>query len=419
LRHIWGDANCGSDLVTDTPTSQTSNFGCPTFPHTTCSNGANGDMFMNYMDYTDDACMYMFSNGQNTRMQALFATGGSRASLLTSQGCVAPTTTGCATPTALAASSITTTSATLSWSAVTGVTNYTLKYKTAAATTYTSVTVTAATYALAGLTAATTYNFTVTANCGSTVSTTSAVTNFTTLATNAVTYCTSKGSSVADEYIGKVVFNTISNTSGANAGYGNFTNLSTNIKLNTAYAITITPTWTGTVYPEGFKVWIDWNKDGDFLDTGENVFTKAASTATTATGSITVPATATLGATRMRVQMKYNSSTITSCETFSYGEVEDYTVNIVSAREAAPATAELGILLYPNPTHDQMTLELTQFDGTPLVARLMNVSGAVLRDFKIETAAQQIETADLPAGMYFITVITADNQMITKKFIKN
>ena len=80
LRHIWGDASCGSDLVTDTPTQQTSNYGCPAFPHVTCSNGPNGDMFMNYMDYTDDLCMYMFSGGQKTRTRAIFAVGGARAS---------------------------------------------------------------------------------------------------------------------------------------------------------------------------------------------------------------------------------------------------------------------------------------------------------------------------------------------------
>jgi hypothetical protein len=72
LRHIWGDANCGSDLVSDTPTQQTSNFGCPAFPHVTCSNGANGDLFMNYMDYTDDACMVLFTRGQVDRMNAVF-----------------------------------------------------------------------------------------------------------------------------------------------------------------------------------------------------------------------------------------------------------------------------------------------------------------------------------------------------------
>lgn len=90
LYHIWGDANCGNDQVNDTPTQQTSNFGCPTYPHVTCSNGAAGDMFMNYMDYVDDACMYMFTGGQKARIQALFASGGARASLATSNGCTAP-----------------------------------------------------------------------------------------------------------------------------------------------------------------------------------------------------------------------------------------------------------------------------------------------------------------------------------------
>lgn len=92
LRHIWGDASCGSDLVTDTPTQQTSNGGCPAYPHKTCSNTTSGDMFMNYMDYTNDACMYMFSTGQKTRMRALFATGGARIGLTTSTGCGAVTT---------------------------------------------------------------------------------------------------------------------------------------------------------------------------------------------------------------------------------------------------------------------------------------------------------------------------------------
>jgi Pregnancy-associated plasma protein-A len=72
LRHIWGDTpDCsGGDLVDDTPNAETPNFGKPTFPHVSCSNGPNGDMFMNYMDYSDDDSMFMFSPGQVSRMQA-------------------------------------------------------------------------------------------------------------------------------------------------------------------------------------------------------------------------------------------------------------------------------------------------------------------------------------------------------------
>ncbi len=80
LRHIWGDATCGSDLVADTPTHNTSNYGIPAVGHRSTCSGTPLEMYMNYMDYTDDAGMYMFSNGQATRMAAIFSTTGSRKS---------------------------------------------------------------------------------------------------------------------------------------------------------------------------------------------------------------------------------------------------------------------------------------------------------------------------------------------------
>ena len=81
LRHIWGDATCGNDFVADTPLHNTSNGGCPTFPHYSTCSGAPVEMTMNYMDYTYDSCMYMFTAGQAARMQATYAVGGPRASL--------------------------------------------------------------------------------------------------------------------------------------------------------------------------------------------------------------------------------------------------------------------------------------------------------------------------------------------------
>lgn len=68
LAHVWGDSPCGSDGVLDTPTSQGPNYGCVAFPHISCSNGPNGDMFSNYMDYADDGCMNIFTWGQKARM---------------------------------------------------------------------------------------------------------------------------------------------------------------------------------------------------------------------------------------------------------------------------------------------------------------------------------------------------------------
>lgn len=76
LRHIWGDGRCNrDDFVSDTPKSDAPNYSCPTYPTENCR---SNDMTMNYMDYTNDACMYMFSEGQKSRMRTIFVTGGAR-----------------------------------------------------------------------------------------------------------------------------------------------------------------------------------------------------------------------------------------------------------------------------------------------------------------------------------------------------
>ena len=89
LEHIWGDdgSSCsGSDQVSDTPNQADENYGCPSFPLTdACTTTSPGVMFMNYMDYTDDGCMNMFTNGQKTRMLA--ALNGPRSAILNSNGC--------------------------------------------------------------------------------------------------------------------------------------------------------------------------------------------------------------------------------------------------------------------------------------------------------------------------------------------
>jgi hypothetical protein len=86
LKHIWGDQYCGDDGIGDTPPQATGSVGCPSGIRLSCSNGANGDMYMNYMDVTQDACVNMFTYGQKQRMLALFQPGGLRYSLFASTG---------------------------------------------------------------------------------------------------------------------------------------------------------------------------------------------------------------------------------------------------------------------------------------------------------------------------------------------
>jgi hypothetical protein len=95
LKHLWGDALCGDDDVFDTPKQQNYNFNCPVFPHvTSCSPDANGDMFMNFMDFTDDNCMTMFTQGQVKKMRGTFAIGAAHNSFLNATGCDSSLATG-------------------------------------------------------------------------------------------------------------------------------------------------------------------------------------------------------------------------------------------------------------------------------------------------------------------------------------
>ena len=186
LRHIWGDdgGSCsGSDLVGDTPNQGSENYGCPGYPLTdACSPSAPGVMFMNYMDYTYDNCMNMFSSGQSSRMNALFASGGARYSLLSSQGCV-PVTGGttCGVPSGQGASGITTSSATLSWGTVTNAVSYTVQYRATGTTGWTTVSTGSTSVNISGLNAATPYEWQNQTVCSSAASSFSSLYSFTTL----------------------------------------------------------------------------------------------------------------------------------------------------------------------------------------------------------------------------------------------
>ena len=318
-------------------------------------------------------------------------------------------TTAPSTPT-LSASGTTQTSTNLSWTASTdnvGVTGYNV-YQGATLLT----TVTGTTYNVTGLTASTAYSFTVRArDAAGNLSASSNTVNVTTLANTTVTYCTSQGNNTADERIGRVQFGTINNASTGTAGYENFTAISTNVVRGTSNTITITPTWTGSVYSEGYAVFIDYNNDGDFTDSGETVFTRTATTATPVSGSFTIPAGTTTGAKRMRVSMKYNGVP-TSCEAFSYGQVEDYTINVTSSakeNESNPFT----ISLYPNPVKGNV-LNISGFEGEGSY-RIFSTMGQELANGKVDN--NTINVGDLATGTYMIEVTTANGSNM-KRFIK-
>jgi hypothetical protein len=510
LRHIWGDdgSSCsGSDNVTDTRNQAGSNSGCPAFPRTdACSPTSPGVMFMNYMDYTYDACMNMFTQGQATRMNALFSSGGYRASLLNSLGCqpvgatcavpsglsttaitntsatfnwsavagatsynaqyraigssawtsattaansfsasglaagtsyewqvrsvcssgssaysassLFTTTSGitCGVPTGLSSSGIGNNSATLAWTAVAGASSYNLQWKLSSSATWTTVTSLTNSYSLTGLTTCSNYQFQVQANCSGTLSVNSGTASFTTTGCT-VAYCASRGSNSTYEYIKQIIFGSINNTSGNNGGYGNFTALSTTVVGGQSTAITLVPGFSSTAYREYWTIYIDLNRNGSFADAGEKIATGNGTG--TLTGSITVPTTALNGATRMRVQMQYGAYTTNSCTSFTYGEVEDYTINITGNPQRLADNDELirdeetiettsKFTLYPNPAGDKVNIEfLSRAEGNASL-QVYNLMGQIVWSMDVSASeganTETVNTSMLAAGVYIFEV---------------
>ena len=269
-------------------------------------------------------------------------------------------------------------------------------------------------YTVSGLTASTAYTFSIRSkDAAGNISAPSNIVNVTTLAVVVTSYCASQGNSTASEKIGRVVFGTINNTSTGSSGYENFTALSANAIRGTGYTITITPSWTSTKYNEGYAVWIDFNGDGDFADAGETVLSRARSKTTPISGTITIPATAKLGITRMRVSMKYNA-TPTSCEIFSFGQVEDYSINIAAsvAKDASITPKVLTFKVYPNPVKSNI-LNISAIENGAY--RIINVLGQEVSKGKIE--GESIPVHMIKSGAYLLEV-TSNGEIALKRFIK-
>lgn len=230
----------------------------------------------------------------------------------------------CNIPTGLNVSNIANTYATFSWTPVSGATLYHLRYKTTTANNWNTVSVDQPSINIYGLYAGTTYNYAVEAICSSGPSGYSTTQTFTTTGTG---ICSSVGQSQAQEYLSQLwIGSTVINNSGRDNGYGDFTN----IIIPLTQGQNVTGYLSGLVpYPEyeNYGIWIDYNHNNDFTDPGEQVVTLYSDFTGLIAFNFTVPASAPLGQTRMRIVMDHDNPA-SPCGVYARGETEDYTVLI-------------------------------------------------------------------------------------------
>ena len=244
----------------------------------------------------------------------------------------------CFAPSAISTGNIGDLTADISFTPSASAVSTTLYWRLVGAPTWTTVSNATSPVNLTGLTGCSDYEYYLQTDCGGgDISGPTSTQTFTTTGCGAcidLSYCTGAATDGVDEWISDFTIDTYTNTSGNDGGYGDYTGSNIQLDVNNTYPVSIGIGWGGTLYDEQSRVWIDLDQSGTF-DASELVFDQgAASQVTPVTGTITIPPGATLGTTRMRVQMAYVGGTTTlpsdACQTFQWGEVEDYCVTLNS-----------------------------------------------------------------------------------------
>ena len=230
--------------------------------------------------------------------------------------------------------------------------------------------------------------------------------------------CTAS-SAMCDEYINTVQLNTINNTSACSVGgYGNYLSTSTNLIKGNQYSITVTPdilSQTGSAFTDDeIAVWIDYNNDSDFSDAGEQVGYVLVGTGWSNVFTFTVPTSAVSSAVRMRVRISYSTDgAIVPCGQSTYGEVEDYTVNITTSGASLLENDLSAITIYPNPSSDILNIDLSAANEEIHSIFLVDITGKLIQTIDVhENALLKLNLSSFASGLYYIKISSATNTVV-------
>jgi len=228
-------------------------------------------------------------------------------------------------------------------------------------------------------------------------------------------YCTVSTTYLYDEFISRVQFITIDNSSTGVVSYSDYSSISTTVNAGQTYPIIVTNGYHFS--SDQISCWVDWNYDGDFNDDGETyVLTYAASTGVLGigTGNITIPTTAHLGNNRMRIRLVY-TGTNSPCGNSTYGETEDYNV-IVTSNLGNHELTEDEIQIFPNPNNGTFEIQWSSIDTDKANSlEIFNISGQLI--YKTNQLNQSNTISLQPNTGIYLLKLTSDNNVLIKKII--
>ncbi len=203
------------------------------------------------------------------------------------------------------------------------------------------------------------------------------------------------------------------NTSGDDAGYGSYLGFGPlYATLGQTYPIEITPGYGNAAYPVYNRIWIDLHQNGVF-DTDELLFDQGTPSGSPATGTVTIPVDASTGTTRMRVLMSYEGPGQTAlpdvCDSFNWGEVEDYCVEI-SEITSMKNNLQNSIQVFPNPASNQLNFYIHNPEINTI--SLFMISGEKVMETKMQSQRASLNTSALSAGLYFYNASAADGSIL-------
>lgn len=227
-------------------------------------------------------------------------------------------------------------------------------------------------------------------------------------------YCAARGTVSNRDWIEKVRINDEERNSGPNEGYGDFTDEPIYADLKENAQLSLTLNHRRPHIDQHWRVWIDYNQNGEFSD-DEIVIAKQAASLLTRT-DILWPEGLPNGQYRMRVLLKWGTPPLQSCGSFYWGEVEDYTLNLQRDAESwtpavfrpRPSQVSPFVKVFPNPTHDLVNLTWHQEAAWQGRLFVVNILGKIVdsRPLDVRPGRQtlQINLSHLPAGRYELRI---------------
>lgn len=312
----------------------------------------------------------------------------------------------------------------LSWGEVLAANSYLLTYRERSSGTWQTMTVLDTTALITGLDSCTSYEAFVQTICGNGDTTLATPTlTFSTLGCASCTftnYCAAQGVNSIDDWIDTFKLDNYVNPSGNNMGYALFSNVEIFLRRGTFHQIFI---HQGKTFPQGLRIWLDMNQDGDFTDPGEQLWEGAIPiNISSVSDSIFIPSSALLGVTRMRVATSWRTAP-SSCGNIAYGEVEDYCVDVEPRTYIKRLATDLeDVVVAPNPFGQAFQISLSVKTSSPIKGELYNTTGQLVTSKfwdNIHAGAQQLswQPNNLPQGLYLLR-LTTENGQVTKQIVK-